>query len=79
MMMIFILIVLFVNNKEIQIIQNQFPFHTLVIPIRKRDIKIVLDSGSSHTVINQEAAKFLKSKLIYKEKLIIENMHGEEH
>ena len=57
------------QQQRIQIIQNQFPFHTLVIPIRKRDIKIVLDSGSSHTVVNQEAAKFLKSRLIYKKKI----------
>ena len=39
----------------------------------------MIDSGSSHTVINHEAAKLLKSKFIYKEKIIIENMHGEEH
>ena len=39
----------------------------------------MIDSGSSHTVINYEAAKLLKSKFIYKEKIIIENIHGEKH
>ena len=47
------------QQQKIQIIQNQFPLHTLVIPINKTDIRIVLDSGSSHTFVNKGTAEFL--------------------
>ena len=38
----------------------------------------MLDPGSSHTIINHDIAKFLKAKILAKEDISIENMHGEE-
>ena len=39
----------------------------------------MLDPGSSHTIINHNVAKFLQAKILSKEDISIENMHGEEH
>ena len=70
---------LIVQQQSIPIISSQFLFHTIVVQVKHKNIRIMLDPGSSHTIINHDIAKFLQAKMLSKEDITIENMHGEEH
>ena len=52
---------------------------SIIIQLKNREIRLVLISGCSHTIISHDIAKFLQGKITSKENIISENMHGDEH
>ena len=61
------------NNNIIE----EFAVDDKFILLHKRPINVLIDGGSTHTIINGRGEKELSAKTISKEKIVIETQNGE--
>ena len=64
-----------ISQKEVD---NNIVLHTIKIQIKQFYVNIMLDSGSTHTVVNKKIADKLGARKLNKTKMRIENGHREE-
>ena len=69
------------NNNIIEehAIEDKFVLlHTIQVKQKNKPINILIDCGSTHTIINSKLTKQLGAKIISKTEIIIETQNGEE-
>ena len=62
------------NNNIIE----EFAVDDKFILLHKRPINVLIDGGSTHTIINARVEDELGAKIISKEKIVIETQNGEK-
>ena len=70
-----------INNNIIEehAIEDKFVLlHTIQVKQKNKPINILIDCGSTHTIINSKLTKQLGAKIISKTEIIIETQNGEE-
>ena len=69
--------ILKINQSYIKEVDNNIVLHTIKIQTKQFNINIMLDSGSTHTIVNKKIADKLGVRKLNKTTIIIENSHGE--
>ena len=67
-----------INQSYIKEVDNNIVLHTIKIQTKQFNINIVLDSGSTHRIVNKKIAEKLGARKLNKTTIPIENSHVEE-
>ncbi len=69
--------ILKINQSYIKEVDNNIVLHTIKLQTKQCSINIMLDSGSTHTIVNKKIADKLGVRKLNKTTIIIENSHRE--